>query len=171
MGFMWSREDFGPPEMWRTYDDLLPLVEDHFVNDTALSVLADGMGERGQHGVVGGLGLVVCALHDLMGVMSLGPSMHQPTTGVDLLGRVPGWAGEDGQLVQNLLANWAGGHHPEALDWIDRTVGEEQAATLARGLAERLHFAVGATAILTGSPVPETATDFCRRFDAAVAGR
>ena len=42
MESMWSREDFGPPEMWRTYDDLLPLVEDHFVNDSALNVLAVG---------------------------------------------------------------------------------------------------------------------------------
>ena len=66
MGSMWSDDDFGPPEMWVTYADVLPLVADHFGNDTPLNPLAARLAELREHGAVAGMALVVCGLDDLM---------------------------------------------------------------------------------------------------------
>ena len=48
-------------------------------------------------------------------------------------------------------------------------IGAGRGDALAMGLAERLHFAVGANAVLSGRPVPEAGADFCRRFGEAIA--
>jgi len=151
--------DFERPELWLTYEDVRPALRLHFQDGVPLGELAATLGRLGMHGAVAGFAVAVCTLDDLAKEMA-----RPPQTAVALLGRFPAWADDFGRQVNAMLSAWVFERHPEAMRWAKQALDEGQGSDLAAALAERIHFAIDATALLAGRSLQEQHEDFDHRF-------
>lgn len=152
-------QEFDRPEMWLTYADIRTPTRAHFLDGAPLDELAEALAHLGMHGFAAGFAITTCALDDFARILG-----RPPQTAVALLGRVPAWADESGRALNAMLSSWVFDRHAEALKWADQAHSQGRGDELAKGLAERMHFAIEAAALLNGRSVPEQFADFDRRF-------
>ncbi|HZB66688.1 MAG TPA: hypothetical protein VE503_04635 [Ornithinibacter sp.] len=160
-----SLEDFQLPEFWATYSDIEPLVRallmepDRAAKDgQRLSDFVAAVGERGMHGAVAAVALTWGALDDLARVLGV-----RTATTISLVSRVVPWRDRPGATTNAILASWGVGGHPQAMRWAKGII-TDHGDVLARGLAERLVFAVETAALLSRRSPEEQAEVFLERF-------
>ena len=161
-----SHEDFQLPEFWATYSDIEPLVRallmepDRAAKDgQRLSDFVAAVGERGMHGAVAAVALTWGALDDLAGVLGV-----RTATTISLVSRVVPWrvpAGRDHQRDPRVLGCRRASSRRCGCA---RGIITDHGDVLARGLAERLVFAVETAALLSRRSPEEQAEVFLERF-------
>ena len=162
-------DDFQLPQFWAAFRGIEPparalLTEtDHAAKDGhRLSHFVAAVGELGMHGAIAAVALTWCALEDLAGTLGV-----RTATTVALVSRVVPWRDRPGVTTNAILSSWGVGGHPQAMRWAQGII-RDHGDLLARGLAERLVFAVQTSALLSSRSLEEHASDFLERFFSGV---